>query len=181
MKIDLNQTKDDLVSFYQFDRWYSDDKKNYRLKTRLIWGTVTTIPFWLIVLNADSDDISSIMGLIILGLFFFFIGFFGVKYAVLSNLRDLANKIANDKDNNELMGLKSMEFTTDRISWASQFGQGQCAIETIKKVKSDSKYYYLYNTSLSAYVIPKKTFQTDNEKREFEDIIKSYSNSTNLQ
>ena len=99
MKLELTQTKDDLVSFYQFDRWFSDDRKKYRLKTRLTWGTITTIPFWLIILNSDSGKVTSVAGLVLFGLFFFSLGFIGVKQTILSSMRNVANKIANDKNN----------------------------------------------------------------------------------
>jgi hypothetical protein len=174
MKIELTQTKDDLVSFYQFDRWYSDERKKYRIKTRLTWGAITTIPFWFIIFNADSGKVTSPIGLVIFGLFFFSLGFVGVKQTILSSIRGVANRIATDKNNSELMGPKTLEFTADKINWTSQWGQGQSGIETIKKIKTDDKYYYLYNTSFSAYVIPRTTFKTDDEVREFESVLKNY-------
>jgi len=177
MKIELTQKRDDLVSFYQFDRWYSDERKKYRIKTRLTWGAITTIPFWLIIINADSGKVTSPFGLVIFGLFFFSLGFIGVKQTILSSMRSVADKIANDKNNNELMGPITLEFTADKINWTSEWGRGQREIKTITKVKTDDKYYYLYNTSFSAYVIPKTIFKTDDEVREFEDVLNNYGQS----
>ena len=174
MKIELTQTKDDLVSFYQFHRWYSDEKRNYRIKARLTWGSITTIPFLLTILNSDNGRVTSVAGLVLFGLFFFSLGFIGVKQTILSSMRNVANRIANDENNNELMGPKTLEFTADKINWTSKWGHGQSGTETIKKVKTDGKYYYLYNTSFSAYVIPRTIFKTDDEVKEFENVLKSY-------
>jgi hypothetical protein len=174
MKIELTQTTDDLVAFYQFDRWYSDDRKRYRLKTKLTSGAIMTVPFWLIVFDVDNEKMDSAIGLIVFGFLLFFVGFFGAKHAFLNSMRGLAIRIANDKDNSEFVGPKTLEFTADKIKWESKWGQGQCEIETIKKIKKDSEYYYLYNTSLSAYIIPRKTLKTESELNEFEQILEGY-------
>jgi hypothetical protein len=174
MRIELTQTMNDLISFYQFHHWYSDERKNFRIKTRLSWGIITAIPFALIILNVDSGRVTSTFGLVLYGLFFFSLGFIGIKHLALSNWRGVAIKIANDNDNSEFMGPKTLEFTNDKIAWTSQWGQGQSVVETIKKVKSDNKYYYLYNTSFSAYIIPRTVLKTEDEVNEFESIVKNY-------
>lgn len=177
MKIEITQLKEDLIAFYQFDRWYSDEKKSYRIKSRITWGLITAIPLWITIINLGDIQVKSTIGLIFYGLFFFSLGFFGVKPAVLSHMRGVVNKITSNKLNNDLLGKKIMEFRENEIIWTSESSHGQSDIKTIKKIKEDGNYYYLYDTSFSAYVVPKKIFQTREKAKEFESIVKNYLHS----
>ena len=77
MTIEFNKTTDALVTFYKFDRWYSEERKVFRIKTRIYWAMIATIPFWLVVFNLDK--ITSLAGLTFYGLFLFSLGFLGAK------------------------------------------------------------------------------------------------------
>jgi hypothetical protein len=177
MTIEFNKTTDALVTFYKFDRWYSDERKVFRIKTRIYWAMIATIPFWLVVFNLNK--ITSLAGLTFYGLFLFSLGFLGAKRLYLGKIEGLANKVINDKTNEDFIGPTTMEFLDNSFRWTTKNSNGESQIESIKKIKDDKDYYYLYNTSLTAFVIPKTAFRTLDDLNYFINVFRRHSTTDN--
>jgi hypothetical protein len=169
MTIEFNKTTEALVSFYKFDRWYSDERKVFRIKTRIYWGLLATIPFWLVIFNLDK--VNSPVGLAFYGLFMFFLGFLNAKRLYLGKIEGLSNKVINNKVNEEFIGPTKIEFSDNSFRWSTNTSNGENQNESIKKIRNDEEYYYLYNTSLTAFVIPKTAFKNPDELNYFKKIF----------
>lgn len=169
MTIEFNKTTEALVSFYKFDRWYSDERKVFRIKTRIYWGLLATIPFWLVIFNLE--EVISPVGLAFYGLFMFFLGFLSAKRIYLGKIEALAKKISNDKINEEFLGPTKIEFFDNSFRWSTNTSNGENQNESIKKVRDDNEYYYLYTTSLGAFVIPKTAFKNSDELNYFKKVF----------
>jgi hypothetical protein len=146
----------------------------------LTWGIITSIPIWLLIINNDGDKITLVFRLALL-VGFFAIGFFVVKPLVLDKMRRIAKKMVNDNLNKDLFQTIIFEFTADGVTWTSDSSHGHSDIKSIKKVRDDKDYFYLYSSSLSAHVIPKRIFSTENELKGFELIIKTTANTVLMQ
>jgi hypothetical protein len=177
MTIEFNKTTDALVTFYKFDRWYSDERKIFRVKTRIYCGMIATIPFWLVVFNLDK--ITSFTALSFYGLFLFSLGFLGAKRLYLGKIEGIANKVINDKINEDFIGPTTMEFSDNSFRWTTKNSNGESKIELIKKIKYDKDYYYLYNTSLTAFVIPKTAFRTPDDLNYFINVFRRHPTTNN--
>jgi len=177
MTIYFDRTADALVSFYKFDRWYSDERKIFRIKTRISWAIITTIPFWLVVFNIDKT--TSFAGLTFYGIFLFSLGYLGAKRLYLGKIEWVANKVVSNKINEDFFGPTTIEFFDNSFRWITNNSNGESQIESIKKIKDDKHYYYLYNTSLTAFVIPKTAFKSSDELSNFIKLFRQHSTINN--
>jgi hypothetical protein len=97
----------------------------------------------------------------------------------LGKIEGFAKKVINDKTNEDFIGPTTMEFLDNSFRWTTKNSNGESQIESIKKIKDDKDYYYLYNTSLTAFVIPKTAFRTLDDLNYFINVFRRHSTTEN--
>jgi hypothetical protein len=97
--------------------------------------------------------------------FFFALGFTMAKSVTLSRWRATAEKIFNDNLNEYMVSSNTFTFGESEIEWKSGPSEGKSKYDVLKKIKEDNKYYYLYHSSFSAWVIPKCIFKGKEESQ----------------
>lgn len=167
MKLKFEIQKDDLFSFYKFSEWYSQEKEDFRFKQRLNFGFISFfLPFTLFIFSDQNFNF-----LFFIGLLFFAFGFYIAKPFMILRIRRAFKKFLKGKKNHELTGETTMEFNKDNIQWFDETSEGEASINEIDKILADRHNYYIYLCNLSALVIPKRIFKTEDNAQEFEDWI----------
>lgn len=173
MKLDFNITEYDLHEFYKFNEWYSPDKKRYRLKRRLYLGTLMlSLPFISSLLSAEPFSSPMMMNLLFLGVVLFNLGFFGAKQIVLLNVEKWVNDFLKKGMSQDLIGRRTMEFKDHEIESHTTNSDYRINTEMIEKIQEDENYYFIYLTTISAHIIPKRIFETEASKIEFTTWLK---------
>lgn len=169
MRLDFEVKEYDLYEFYKFHEWYSPDKRTFRLKRRAYLGTIMFLfPFGFFAFTGESFSEPIFWNLFIFGLFLFAIGFFMAKQSATSRIEKWVDKFLKDGKNQDLVGQRVMEFNEDGIECRSQNSDSRVNIKMIEKIRWDEQYYFIYLTTISAYVIPKRIFKNQDDKKEFE-------------
>lgn len=172
MKLEFELKKHDLHEFYKFHHWYSDDKKKFRIKTRLSAGFILfLIPVFFNSIDGNPFNLESLLNLLFTGFILFFIAFYLVKELTISKIERSVNVFLKKGKNQDLLGLRTMVFKDDVLLCNSENSESKINYKMIEKVRQDSKYYYVYVNALSAYSIPKILFQAESEKVEFNEIL----------
>lgn len=173
MKLDFQLTESDLHEFYKFNEWYSPDKKRFRLKRRLYLGTLmSSLPFISFIMSAEPFSSPMILNLLFLGLVLFNLGFFGAKQVALLNVERWVNDFLKKGKNQDLIGRRTMEFKDHEIESHTTNSDDRINTEMIEKIREDENYYFIYLTTISAHIIPKRIFETEASKKEFSTWLK---------
>ncbi len=179
MRLDFEVKEYDLYEFYKFNAWYSPDKKFFRLKRRAYLGTIMFLfPYAFFVFTGKSFSAPIFWNLFVFGLFLFAIGFFMAKQSVTSRIEKWVDKFLREGKNQDLVGQRTMILSEDGIECRSQYSDSRVNVKMIEKIQQDEQYYFIYLTTISAYVIPKRIFKNADDKKEFEMWIEKTTANT---
>lgn len=81
-------------------------------------------------------------------------------------------KIINEGDNSGVLGEHSLSIDDQRIVHIMPESEQKVTWNGIKKMEETETYYFLYDTALSAIIIPK--FKIPNELKEVDQMLKKY-------
>lgn len=94
----------------------------------------------------------------------------GIWYAILK----YGNKqMSSGKNKDLLIGPRVVEFFDDKINYKTNILDTNYQWEAISNLKESDLCFYLYTGSVQALIIPKSAFKDEQQKKEFEDLIKS--------
>lgn len=79
-----------------------------------------------------------------------------------------------EEKNSNLFGERTIVLTTKGITQISHLGESSNTWKSIEYVTENKNYIYLFINAINAYVIPKATFSSENEKSAFMDLIKKH-------
>lgn len=93
------------------------------------------------------------------------------KQSVTSRIEKWVDTFLKEGKNQDLIGPRTMEFNEDGIECRSPNSDSKINIKMIEKIRQDEQYYFIYLTTISAYVIPKRIFKSEDDKKNFEKWI----------
>jgi hypothetical protein len=76
-------------------------------------------------------------------------------------------KMIKEGKNDGLIGKHRMIISEKGITDSTSFGDSRISWSGIKSLKEDNYYFYLYNSSVSAYIIPKRELNNINKTRKY--------------
>lgn len=173
MKIEFNFEMSDWV---EFQRNYLENSASMR-KMKIV--VTVLFPFLCLLIGLVEylrDDLTYI-GVSILTLFSILWVVIYPKRFVQTMLKR-TEKLLNNSDNDGYLGPHSVEFNEFDMTHKAPESESTIKWVGIKRVLENEKYYFLYNTSVSALIIPKfKLNLTTEEMNELDNFIKSKTSS----
>lgn len=73
----------------------------------------------------------------------------------------------NEGRNDGLIGQHNLILTEDGIVHSTSSGETKVSWSGIKNLKEDNDYLYIYNTSISAYILPKRDIKNVEQIRDY--------------
>ena len=169
MNLQINQKPEDIFHFYRFHFWYSPDLKIYRLKYKV--GFVCFFLLMpLVFFYFSYEKIPSaalILNLIIVGLLLAGLGVYLAKELAMNHIGKVAEKAVQDA-RNDLINTINMIFREESVLIKTQNIERSINYSAVQKAMQDKDYYFIYIDSLSALIIPKKAFSSNEERLTFE-------------
>lgn len=89
------------------------------------------------------------------------------KFADAKAEKGIEELLANGKTQ-DLIGTMSLELGDDVVIWRTQNSETKIHKNGLEKLAQNQKHYFVFNTSISGYVIPKRSFKSRDEQIEFE-------------
>lgn len=165
MKINYELTEEDYLHFNLFHV----KKSKVATKSLNIQRFLTPV-FFIIVAFIFSliGDMPFVFPLIIFGLISILWITFYPKYFYNLVMRH-SKKMLKEGKNDGLLGEQQMTLSEEGIVYLTSIGESQVKWSGIKKVVEDSDFFYIYNSSVSAYILPKRALLNVEEAKGYFD------------
>lgn len=164
MEIDYILSEEDYLHFNLFH--IKNSRTTARALTIQRWiGPVIFVVFSFVFANLDKDlpfPLILIIFLIVSVLWYFLYPKYFFHY-----VKRQAKKMINEGKNSGLLGRHRMTLTVEGIIDATATGETKVRWSGIQEFKEDTEYLYLYNSSVSAYILPKRDLLDRNKVKKF--------------
>ncbi len=156
IKIEINLEPEDLFRFYDYHYWSSPDRKTFRF-TRRITLVLSTLGFFTIfvIVSRGSEALLQPFGLffmLAMGVF----SYWWAEHGLLRRLRKGLLKNLNGGKNVDVLGRRTFEFGDDSFRVKSDHTDTTVSKKAIEKLREDQYSYYLYTSTMGAYILPKQ-------------------------
>ena len=171
MKIEVENTLEDFVLFNHFHFANSPSFRQSALVLR--YGvSVILLLLPLILLGTEYFAPAGIAGLLVAsGYFFLWPG------TMRKSVEGRVRKMYLEDNNKGSLGRHLMEFSADGIFVANEYQELKVRWNSINKIVSDDRNIYVYNSAVTAFVIPKRFFKSDEEVARFMNHITAMRDS----
>lgn len=161
LKIHYELTEEDYLHFNLFHIKHSKTAMNSLNLQRFL-----TPVFFIIVafIFSKIGDMSVVFPLIVFGLISVVWVIYYPKYFYNLVMRQ-SKKMLKEGKNDGLLGQQQMTLSEEGIVYVTSNGESQVKWSGVKKIEEDSDYFYLYNSSVSAYILPKRALSNVEEAK----------------
>jgi hypothetical protein len=170
MIIEYESTPEAMVEFNLFHMAHSPSLQRQILLGRVFCSLLTIFLSLGVLYLLDSDKyltsfeyLLSIIG----GIVAFFIYPSLNRATIIRRIR----KLLSEGDNKAFFGHQTITVSPEGLFSKTQVGESKLNWTAIDKVVQNGDYIFIYNSAVSAIVIPKVAFPTDEAKQEFLDFI----------
>lgn len=169
MKINYNLNKDDYVNFNIYHSQHSDSiKKN--LKTQRF---ITPLIFFIFPFIAKVNTGIS---------FFYWLSIFAVIYILWTiyypkyyfhTVKKGVGRMIEEGKNHDLLGPKTIELREDDIFSSGENSESKVKWHSAERYIETDQYIFIYISAMEAYIIPKRDFESEDQKESFINILDS--------
>lgn len=168
MKLEVDIKKKDLFAFYKFAYWQSPEKRSFRLRSRVQNGLVLAILPFAIFLTGISFSTSLGLDLLFISSILGVLGYKLADKLAESRIEKVAMEILTSGKTQDLIGPMSVELGDGVFIWRTTNSETKIVKNGLGKLAQNNRYYFVFNSVVTGYVIPKRFFKNDEEKSEFE-------------
>lgn len=170
MKINFELTKQDYIDFNLF---HLDHSKTGR-KTLFIQRYIVSLIFILapFVLRWITEIPFSYWMVVCLAAYILWVINYpkSLKKSVVKRI----DKMLSEGKNTSLIGDNDIVINEGCITRITKQSESKSAWDTIESVQQNQKNIYIYNSALSAYIIPKRAFENKEDEASFINQVKAY-------
>lgn len=167
MELKYEMTKDDYLAFNLYHAKHSKTVQNSLVMQRFL------TPIFLLIL---PFLFSWITGEFLMGLFIIFViisvlwVIFYPKY-FYGYMEKNINKMMNEGNNKNLLGQHVFIANEDGFIEKNSVGESKVSWSSIEKVEENEDYYFLFLSTMSANIIPKRSFSNDASQEDFKRMV----------
>ncbi|RJS58883.1 hypothetical protein CJ483_01415 [Bacillus sp. PK3_68] len=78
------------------------------------------------------------------------------------------NKSFNEGNNENLLGEHTFTFNDEGFIETNRAGESQVSWSSIEKVEENDQYFFLFFSTMSAYILPKRSFLNETDQKNFQ-------------
>lgn len=165
MKIDYDLTEEDYLNFNMYHVKNSKTAMK-SLKLQRFLGPIFFIVFaYIFSVIAETEILGLFIVFLIIGVLWFA---FYPKY-FYSHVKRQTKKMIQEGENEGLLGEHHLLMTDEGITETTSTSETKVGWESLKEFKEDDDNFYLYNSSLSAIILPKRDVANEEEVRTYID------------
>ncbi len=162
----------DMNDWMQFQKLYLVESKQYRWTKFLVMIIIPLFFVILIVIDILSGTFRVPMYLILAAAAVAWVVFYPKR--MLKTTLKRIRKMLEKGDNTSLLGKHSFEFTNDNILYHDPSGEAVTSWSKVVRFVDTGNYYFLFITSISAYIIPKHKLNfTEDKLKQLDVLLKS--------
>jgi len=177
MTIEFNVTVDDFIAFNLFHFKNSPAFQRQLLITRsafaFILAAILSLPCPVLV-----GQLSYVAFLFpIVGIVVGIIAFLAYPRMHEQNLRKQLPKMLNEGGNEGVIGKQKIVITPEAVINETPAGEQKAFWSSVDKIVETSDYIFLYVSSMSAAIIPRSAFPSEEQRNAFLELAKQYHHS----
>jgi hypothetical protein len=167
-RLDIEIGKSDLIILYKYTQWLNPEKKLFRIKRRVQNGlTFGCFPLIILFFYRPSFSEALIWDLSFFLLLLFTLGYFMADKIILTNMENQSLKLLESETIGDLIWPITIELEDEVFTWRTLNSETKMRKSSAYKIGQSRGYYFILNSSISGYVIPKRGL-SDEQKGEFE-------------
>lgn len=144
MHLEFHITEQDFVAFTQYHQWHAPNRKNYRLRTKLLVGfSFCCLPYLFFYLTYQYTTWPLFLNISIFSLVLFVAGYFWTPNYMRSYIRERSSKYFNHPANKHLADHTSVDFESDLIEYKTDVSEGTLKYEAIRRIAETKEYFYM--------------------------------------
>ena len=175
MVIQYEILEEDYISFNILHQERSKHMKRMILIVRCFFSFVFLYTLMLIFTTKKEIGIDSKIIPFCLLFFSLYFIIFTPRYFKYS-LKKQTRKLIKEGKNDSILGKKKLEIDNEYIIESDESTETKHKWSVIEKIVETDKYIFIYASAISAYIIPKRIFNSLNEKEAFLQKISELSN-----
>lgn len=172
--VEFERTVEDTIEFNVFHMSHSPSIRQRALFAQIIVAVLVFIVSLAVgyLLNLDKRALTyfDYALFLVLSVASFFIFPYLNKAEVIRGL----HKATKEGDNKAILGHQTISLTPEHLFVKTPGSESKYTWASIDKIVQNDKYIFLYISSISAIVVPKKAFSTENELQEFVEYVNIY-------
>ncbi|MBN1390462.1 MAG: YcxB family protein [Candidatus Thermoplasmatota archaeon] len=177
MEIEYEETPYDLEKSFEYNLKETNTARNYRIIIGLFIILVFIIGILsFLIFGSIEDPLGEPFPFVISFTFLSTIVYFFIKYIVLK--RNINNIIAKEtikgKNIKSYLGKNKIRIDSDGLHRSNYYRDEHVRWEGIVKMKSTKEHIFVYDTDLSALIIPIKAFHSTKQKNDFLNELRKY-------
>lgn len=159
----------EMKDWIEFQKYYLKTSKQFNRSKIIITAIVPLIFCILLVLKLIRNDLSLIEVAVFVIISVLWIMLYPKRF--YNKVLDKARKMLEEGDNSGIFGRHKVTLTDEGIIHTEPESEQNIKWSGIKKLAESDEYYFLYNTPVSAIIIPKPKNETD--LKQLDKILKS--------
>jgi hypothetical protein len=185
MNIEFERTIDDLIDFNLFHITHSATIKQQRFLSQVLTGVFVAVLIFgfFYLLFGVLDSIFGVFYLRQPGIIYFILiisllfGAYGfIRFPSINRQQTIRKieKMLNEENNKEMLGLQVLSLSPEGIFSKSQAGESKVNWSAISRIAQNDKHLFLYLGSVNALVIPKSCFKSEKEQQDFLEYVNTH-------
>jgi len=167
MDIEYEITMDDLLNFNLYHLGQSSILRRFRIIVQFL---VPAILILILMLTVLTDNFSIILTLVCVVVSVYCLFFYPSDYP--KHLKKATRKVCRERINKTATCKHKLSLTPDGITEITVWRKGWVHWKVIEKVVSTDDYVFIYNSAVSAYLVPRRAFHDESQYEEFMQILK---------
>lgn len=175
MQIEFDFTKEDYLEYNMHH--ISTSKTLRRMVLIQQYGlslVYLIVPFAL----ARFTEIPFVYWMVVFGIVYLFWILFYPRY-FKSSARKRIDKMVDEGKNTSMFGKHVITLDEDGMLETTAKGESKISWDAVEKVEETDGYIYIYISSVNAYVIPVRAFESEGHRNGFLDTLKKYCQDKN--
>lgn len=159
----------DYLEFNYYYLWARPERRFYRIaNSALPLFVLLLLMYFFKGLNFDSYGPGE-LAFLILGILLFFL----MPYIVKENYKNSVRRLLESGKNKTLLGSKSIILEDDKLTEVTAFSSSTLTWTAFECLKENKEYFFLFQNSNQAIIIPKRVLATDVEAESLRHFISS--------
>jgi hypothetical protein len=167
MEIEYTLTPDDAIAFQRYHFKASLSSRQFFLR-RLFWGILASILVFIIF-----SGWKSVWGVLAV-LLFWLVYLLMIPLSIRWSINAFGKRMKKEGENKALWGKRRLTIDAQGLFEKSEVGETRLRWDGVERVVETADYIFIYVTTVSAHVIPKKSFQDKEQALEFYQTAKRY-------
>ena len=170
MTLEYNLKDDDIIEFQLFHV-----RKSAAMQASIrFWSLLIPVILMITIVALDQLMTNFSRFFLIFGFGVSIVLAAGYRFVYYYLIKRYTKKMLKEGDNKGLTGKQRLKIKGDSVTITDGKGKLEYEEPFINRIAENNRFYYIYISSVSAYIVPKGVFESEEEKSGFLDLLSSF-------